>query len=92
MQVQSFQRARAERLEIAPLGKDDFIYGLRLIDPKHGIADRARNDLAVRRLKLEIPFAPLDRIRQRNYMLDRGGGWRYRRTASQAVGVSSASR
>ena len=31
-------------------------------------------------------------IRQRNYMLDRGGGWRYRRTAAQAVGVSSASR
>jgi hypothetical protein len=27
--------ARAEQLEIAPLGEDDFIYGLCLIDSKH---------------------------------------------------------
>ena len=49
------------------MGKDDFIYGLRLIDLKHGIADRARNDLAVRQLKLEILFAPLatDRLQYR---------------------------
>ncbi len=42
------------------MGEDDFIYGLCLIDLKHGIADRAGNDLAVRQLKLEILFAPLD--------------------------------
>jgi hypothetical protein len=60
LQVQSFQRARAEQLEIAPLGEDDFIYGLCVIDPKHGIADRARNDLAVRQLKLEVLLARLD--------------------------------
>jgi hypothetical protein len=34
----------------------------------------------------------LDRMRQRNYRVDRGGGWRYRRAAAQAVGVSSVSR
>src|ERR1017187_219666 len=53
VQVQTFQRARAEQLEIALFGKDDLIHRLRLIDPKYGIADRARNDLAVRQLKLE---------------------------------------
>ena len=31
-------------------------------------------------------------IRQRNYMLDRSGGLRYRRAAAQAAGVSPASR
>jgi hypothetical protein len=31
-------------------------------------------------------------MRQSNYRVDRGGGWRYRFTAAQAAGVSSASR
>jgi hypothetical protein len=30
--------------------------------------------------------------RQRNYRVDRGGGWDYRLRAAQAEGVSSASR
>jgi len=60
LQVQTFQRARAEQLEIACFGEDDFIHGLRLIHLKYGIANRARNDLAVRQLKLEIFLAPLD--------------------------------
>jgi len=32
------------------------------------------------------------RMRQRNYRVDRGGSLDYRRAAAQAVGVSSASR
>ena len=36
--------------------------------------------------------AAFDRIRQRNYRVDKGGGLAYRRTAAQAVGVSHASR
>jgi hypothetical protein len=35
--------------------------------------------------------ALLDRIRQRNYRVDKGGGLAYRRAAAQAVGVSPAS-
>jgi hypothetical protein len=31
-------------------------------------------------------------MRQRNYRVDRRGGWRYRLAAAQAAGVSSASR
>jgi transcriptional regulator with XRE-family HTH domain len=34
----------------------------------------------------------IQRIRQTNYRVDRGGGLAYRRAAAQAVGVSSASR
>ena len=33
----------------------------------------------------------VERIRQRNYRVDKGGGLAYRRTAAQAVGVSPAS-
>ena len=34
----------------------------------------------------------LNRMRQSNYRVDRGGGWDYRLRAAQAEGVSSASR
>jgi putative transposase len=34
----------------------------------------------------------INRKRQRNYRVDRGGGWDYRLRAAQAEGVSSASR
>ena len=34
----------------------------------------------------------VNRMRQRNYTVDKGGGWGYRLLAAQAVGVSSASR
>jgi len=37
-------------------------------------------------------FANVNRMRQRNYRVDRGGSLDYRRAAAQAVGVSSASR
>ena len=42
--------------------------------------------------QLDRDIASLEGMRQRNHRVDRGGGWRYRRTAAQAVGVSSASR
>ena len=60
MQIQTFQSARAEQLEIAGFGENDFVHGLRLIHLKYGVANRASNDLAVRQLKLEILFAPLN--------------------------------
>jgi hypothetical protein len=73
LQVQTFQRARAEQLEIAPFGKDYLIHRLRFIDPKYGIADRARNDLAVRQLKLEIFLAALDPDCLQNRRIDPRG-------------------
>jgi hypothetical protein len=73
LQVQTFQGARAEQLEIAPFGKDDLIHRLRLIYPKYGIADRARNDLAVRQLKLEIFLAALDPDCLQNRRIDPRG-------------------
>jgi HrpA-like RNA helicase len=39
-----------------------------------------------------VPPALLDRMRQRNYRVDRGGSLDYLRAAAQAVGVSPASR
>jgi phage terminase large subunit GpA-like protein len=39
-----------------------------------------------------MPHEPVQRIRQTNYRVDRGGDWRYRFAATQATGVSSASR
>src|SRR5262245_54070647 len=60
-------RARAEQLEIASFGENDFVHGLRLIDGKDSVANRARNNLAVRQLKLDILLTPLhpDRLQYR---------------------------
>jgi hypothetical protein len=60
LQIEAFQCACTERLEIASFGKDNFVDGLRFVDPENGIAHRARNDLPVCHLKREILFAPLD--------------------------------
>src|ERR1035441_59492 len=65
--------AISEQLEIATLGEDDFIYGFCLIDPKHSVADRTRNDLAVRQLKLEILLARLDPDRLQHGRVDPRG-------------------
>jgi len=73
LQVQTFQSARTEQLEVAPFGKDDLIHRLRLIDRKYGIADRARNDLAVRQLKLDIFLAALDPKGLENLRIDPRG-------------------
>jgi hypothetical protein len=60
LQIQTFQSARAEQLEIACFGENNFVHGLRFIHSEYGVANRARNDLAVCQLKLEIFFAPLN--------------------------------
>jgi hypothetical protein len=39
LQIQTFQSARTERLEIAYFGENDFIHGLGLIHHKHGVAN-----------------------------------------------------
>ena len=58
--VQTLQRTRADQLEISLFGEDDFIHGLRFIHPKDRVANRSRNDLTVRQLKLEILLSSLD--------------------------------
>jgi hypothetical protein len=73
LQVQTFQRTCAEQLEIASFSKDNFVHGLRLIHFQYGIANRARNDLAVRPLKLEIFLAPLDTDRLQYRRIDPRG-------------------
>jgi len=60
VQIQAFQRTRSEQLEIASFGKNNFVHGLRLIHRQYGIANRTRDNLPVRQLKLEILLAPLE--------------------------------
>jgi hypothetical protein len=77
LQIQTFQSARTEQLEIACFGENDFVHGLGLIHHKHGVANGARNDLAVRQLKLEILLAPLNPDRLQSRRVDpRGLGTR----------------
>jgi len=54
---------------------------------RHKTFGRFRRAIAQRRA-----VRPVERMRQRNYRVDRGGSLDYRRAAAQAVGVSSASR
>lgn len=56
LQIQTFKSARTEQLEIARLGENNFDHGLGLIHQKHGVANRARNDLAVREAPQLLAF------------------------------------
>jgi hypothetical protein len=39
LQIQTFQSARTEQLEIACFGENDFVHGLGLIHHQHGVAN-----------------------------------------------------
>jgi hypothetical protein len=39
LQIQTFQSARTEQLEIPCFGENDFVYGLGAIHHKHGVAN-----------------------------------------------------
>jgi hypothetical protein len=39
LQIQTFQSARTEQLEIACFGENGFVHGLGLIHHKHGVAN-----------------------------------------------------
>jgi hypothetical protein len=73
LQIQTFQSARNKQLETACFGENNFVHSLGLIHREHGVTNRARNDLAVRQLKLEILLAPLDPDSLQSRRLDPGG-------------------
>jgi cyclopropane fatty-acyl-phospholipid synthase-like methyltransferase len=55
-----------------------------------GLLKKLRRRMGVEVLGVDL--RPPEGKRQRNYRVDRGGGWDYRLRAAQAEGVSSASR
>src|SRR5208282_4406595 len=60
LQIKALQRACAEQLQVSLLRKNDFIHSFGLVHFQNRVADRARDDLSIRHLKLQILFARLD--------------------------------